>query len=370
MRPKLSELLVNINRNIDLLSRAKDWKALRRDWEDIQKVTEKPGDIWNDPPAAAKLQKRSARLLNEMETYEKLTKKAMEVKELTTQEENDQDLFEEISSDAYSLDHELRNFTLTSLMNEDADQNGCIIQITPGAGGVDSGDWADMLFRMYEKWGAKSGFQVRTLDYVSDEVAGCKSASLKIDGDYAYGWSKHESGIHRLVRISPFDAQGRRHTSFASVVVLPSVDDDTDDRATMDIHSSDLKIDTFRSSGAGGQHVNVTASAVRITHIPTKIVVQCQNERSQHSNKSTAMEMLRARLYDKMLKERNAAKHDMYSALPKNSWGSQIRSYILYPYQLIKDLRTGYEISNVDSVLNNGELDEYVDYQDKKFQNL
>ncbi|CAG8691740.1 16250_t:CDS:10, partial [Acaulospora morrowiae] len=362
-RFKLSELLIEMNKNIDLLSRAKDWKHLKKNLENTERELQKPEDVWNNPSVAAKLQRHSAKIQREVEIYEKLTRKVTEVKELIdlAKEENDQGLFNVILNDAHPLNQELKIFTLTSLMNDDADQNGCIVQITPGAGGIDSSDWAEMLYKMYVRWGTKNGFQVKTLDYVNDEIAGCKSASLKIDGDYAYGWTKYESGIHRLVRISPFDAQNRRHTSFASVVILPSVEDEIDGRESINIRSSDLKIETFRSSGAGGQHVNVTASAVRITHTPTKIVVQCQNERSQHSNKSTAMEILRARLYDRMMREKKAEKHGLHSSLPENAWGSQIRSYILYPYQLIKDSRTGHETSQVDSVLNDGELDEFLE---------
>jgi len=188
---------------------------------------------------------------------------------------------------------------------EEEDQNGCIIQITPGAGGAESCDWSDMLLKMYEKWGVKNGYKVRLMDYVKGEIAGCKLAFLQIDGEYAYGWCKHESGVHRLVRISPFDTQSRRHTSFASVIVFPIVNEnDSVDTGNIEIPKSDLKIEVFRSSGPGGQHVNVTESAVRITHIPTKIVAQCQFGRSQHANKVLAMTMLKSKLYDKAIKEK------------------------------------------------------------------
>ncbi|RHZ84049.1 hypothetical protein Glove_86g203 [Diversispora epigaea] len=359
----LPKILESINKNLDLLSRAKDWKSLRNTCEDVQKEAQSE-DLWNDPSMASKFQKHSGRLLKKIEMFDKLTKKVNEINELSilAQEENDQDFLNVIIKDASSLNHEIEKFTLTSLMNEDVDLNGCIIQVTPGAGGIDSNDWAEKLYRMYEKWGIKNNFQVEELDYVSGEEAGCKLASLRIKGDYVYGWLKYESGIHRLVRVSPFDAQNRRHTSFASVMVLPSVEEnDLFTRETINIQNIDLKIETFRSSGPGGQHVNVTSSAVRITHIPTKIVVQCQNGRSQHSNKSTAMEMLRSRLYDKALKEKNNAKKEIHSKLPENAWGSQIRSYVLYPYQLIKDSRTGYETSQTESVLSEGELDGFLE---------
>ncbi|CAG8544672.1 9909_t:CDS:10 [Diversispora eburnea] len=337
----LPKILECINKNIDLLSRAKDWKSLRNTCEDVQKEAQSE-DLWNDSSMASKFQKHSGRLLKKIEMFDKLTKKVNEINELSilAQEENDQDFLNMVIKDA------------------NVDLNGCIIQVTPGAGGIDSNDWAEKLYRMYEKWGIKNNFQVEELDYISNEEAGCKLASLRIKGDYAYGWLKYESGIHRLVRISPFDAQNRRHTSFASVMILPSVEEnDLITREAVNIQNIDLKIETFRSSGPGGQHVNVTSSAVRITHIPTKIVVQCQNGRSQHTNKSTAMEMLRSRLYDKALKEKNNAKKEMHSKLPENAWGSQIRSYVLYPYQLIKDSRTGYETSQTESVLSEGELD-------------
>ncbi|RIA84076.1 peptide chain release factor RF-2 [Glomus cerebriforme] len=369
----ISDIMNDINKNLELLSRSKDWKVIKIESQKLQ--TELQSEtLWNDSSTAILLQKKFSKLNYQIEKYERLNERVKNVNELAelANEENDLGLMNVVINDLKFLEKELKIFTLTSLMVEEEDQNGCIIQITPGAGGAESCDWSEMLLDMYEKWGIKSDYQVKLIDYVKGEIAGCKLATLQIDGEYAYGWCKHESGIHRLVRISPFDSQSRRHTSFASVYVFPNVNEDGSvDTRNSEIPSSDLKIESFRSSGPGGQHVNVTESGIRITHIPTKIVVQCQFGRSQHANKALAMTMLKAKLYDKAIKEKRDAKQEQYSNLPKNSWGSQIRSYVLYPYQFIKDVRTGFGTTKVDSVLNEGELNEFMEasliYFNKKF---
>ncbi|CAG8618559.1 1176_t:CDS:10 [Ambispora leptoticha] len=355
-----SDLLIQVTKNFDLLTNARNWEKTKQEKTNLEK--ELQAEIaWN--ARASVLQKRVALLDQDLERYDKFQKKIVEIKELAelAHQENDEELMCVVQEDGQRLNTELNRFTLRSFMSEDADENGCIIQINPGAGGDESCDWAGMLSRMYERWGVKNGFQVKIIDYVRGEVTGCKSVSIQIDGEYAYGWCKKESGIHRLVRISPFDAQRRRHTSFASVKVFPVVDENDPDSSSVNIPSGDLKIDVYRASGAGGQHVNVTESAVRITHIPTGIVVQCQNERSQHSNKASAMLMLRARLFERALREKNEIKEELYSSLPENAWGSQIRSYVLHPYQLIKDLRTGHETSQTESVLEQGHLNEFLE---------
>jgi len=241
-------------------------------------------------------------------------------------------------------------------MNEEPDQNNSFLEIHAGAGGTESQDWAKMLQRMYVRWAESKGFDISLLQESKGEEAGIKSSTLKISGDYIYGWLKRESGIHRLVRISPFDSNKRRHTSFASIWVYPEIDD----KVEIEINEGDLRIDTYRASGAGGQHVNKTDSAVRVTHIPTHIVVQCQSGRSQHKNKSNAMTMLKSRLYELELQKRKEEENKINSQKKDIGWGNQIRSYVLHPYKLIKDLRTNYESSNVNDVLD-GNIDKFLE---------
>jgi len=248
------------------------------------------------------------------------------------------------------------NLKYLTLMNEEADQNNSFLEIHAGAGGTESQDWAEMLQRMYVRWAESKEFDISLLQESKGEEAGIKSSTLKISGDYVYGRLKRESGIHRLVRISPFDSNKRRHTSFASVWVYPEIDD----KVEIEINESDLRIDTYRASGAGGQHVNKTDSAVRITHIPTHIVVQCQSGRSQHKNKSNAMAMLKSRLYELELQKRKEEENKINSEKKDIGWGNQIRSYVLHPYKLIKDLRTNYESSNVSDVLD-GNIDKFLE---------
>lgn len=249
----------------------------------------------------------------------------------------------------------LDQFELTTLLSEPDDIRGAILTVHPGAGGTESQDWAEMLWRMYIRWIERRGYTAEVLDLQSGEEAGIKSAAVEITGDYAYGFLKHESGVHRLVRISPFDANKRRHTSFASVFVFPDIDDDV----TVDINEADLRVDTYRASGAGGQHVNKTSSAVRITHIPTNIVVQCQSERSQHKNRASAMRVLRSRLYQLKADEEAEKRSVLEKGKKKIEWGSQIRSYVFHPYTLVKDHRTGEESPKVQSVMD-GEIDEFI----------
>jgi peptide chain release factor 2 len=259
-----------------------------------------------------------------------------------------------VAAEAEKTLHELKALSATreleSLLSGEADKNDSFVEVHAGAGGTESQDWAEMLARMYVRWAEQHGLKVEWLEESAGEEAGIKSATFKVIGQNAYGWLKTESGVHRLVRISPFDSQSRRHTSFASVWVYPVVDETIE----IDIQDKDLRVDTYRASGAGGQHVNKTDSAVRITHIPSNIVVQCQNERSQHKNRAAAMSMLRARMYDMELKKREAAKAEAHEAKTDIGWGHQIRSYVLQPYQMVKDLRTGVEIGNAQKVLDGG----------------
>lgn len=241
------------------------------------------------------------------------------------------------------------------MLSEEADPNNAIVSINAGAGGTESQDWADMILRMYQRWAEAHGFSVSLIDHLAGEEAGIKSVTISISGDYAYGYLKSESGVHRLVRISPFDSNKRRHTSFASVFVSPEIDDEIE----IEINPADLKIDVYRASGAGGQHVNTTDSAVRITHLPTNVVVTCQKERSQHKNKDFAMKVLRSRLYELRLEEERAKQQELEDKKMKIEWGSQIRSYVLHPYKMVKDHRTGFSSGAADKTLD-GDLDEFI----------
>lgn len=262
----------------------------------------------------------------------------------------------EINQSLEKLIRELDRLELTTLLSGRDDARNAILTIHPGAGGTESQDWAEMLFRMYNRWCEIKGFQTKLLDYTAGDEAGLKSATIQIEGEYAYGHLKAESGVHRLVRISPFDANRRRHTSFVSIYIYPEVDDNIE----IEIIDEDLRVDTYRASGAGGQHVNKTSSAVRITHIPTGIVVQCQNERSQLKNRATAMKILRSRLYQIELEEQQKKKDKLEKSKKKIEWGSQIRSYVFHPYNMVKDHRTEAETSNIQSVMD-GNLDMFIE---------
>ena len=273
-----------------------------------------------------------------------------------------EDAAEDIQNRLSKLNERLVETEFKALLSGPHDRNNAIVTIHPGAGGTESQDWAEMLSRMYLRWAERHGYRTEVTDYQAGEEAGIKSVTLILKGDFAYGYLSAEIGVHRLVRISPFDAGARRHTSFASVFVTPELEEDVDIR----IDEKDLRVDTYRSSGAGGQHVNVTDSAVRITHLPTGIVVQCQNERSQHRNKNTAMKILRSRLYELELEKKKEELHEMEASKADISWGSQIRSYVLQPYQMVKDHRTKFEVGDVQSVLDGG-IDSFINaYLQKK----
>ena len=271
-------------------------------------------------------------------------------------EENNSAVQNDIIQNIKQLSSEIKKSEIKCFLSNEADSLDCYIEIHAGAGGTESQDWADMLRRMYLKWSDKRNFKSNLISEHKGEEAGIKSATIKIEGDYVFGWLKKESGIHRLVRISPFDSGARRHTSFASVWIYPVVNENIH----IEIIEKDLRIDTYRSSGAGGQHVNTTDSAVRITHLPSKIVVQCQNERSQHKNKETCMNMLKARLYDYEIKKRNQENQNTENSKSEIGWGHQIRSYVLQPYRLVKDNRTNFESTSPDKILD-GDLDEFLE---------
>ncbi len=320
--------------------------------------------FWEDPEEARKILLEAKQIRSWLDPISSLQQRAATLRELgqLLREEPDEELQAEWEREMRSLAQELRRMELRVMLQGEDDHRNAILTIHPGAGGLESQDWAAMLLRMYTRWAERKGFETELLDLLDGEEAGIKSATVAIRGDHVYGYLKAEKGVHRLVRISPFDAQGRRHTSFASVFVYPEVDEDIE----IEIDEKDLRIDTFRSSGAGGQHVNKTDSAVRITHLPTGIVVSCQQERSQHKNKATAMKMLRAALYERALREKEAEKAALEATKTDIAWGNQIRSYVLAPYTMVSDHRTELKISDAYAVLD-GELDEFIEAYLKRF---
>lgn len=292
-----------------------------------------------------------------VEKYKELKTKQSDLEVLLdlAKEEEDSETFEEVEQELKQLEQKIEEIEFQNMLGDEDDVKNAILTIHPGAGGTESQDWAQMLFRMYIRWIENNGFAYDVLDLQAGDEAGIKSATVEVRGKYAYGYLKAEAGVHRLVRISPFDANSRRHTSFASVFVYPEIEDTIE----INIDPNDLRIDTYRASGAGGQHVNKTSSAVRITHIPTGTVVQCQSERSQHRNKESAMKILMSRLYQKMKEEEEEKLSEFEKSKKEIAWGSQIRSYIFHPYNLVKDHRTGVETSNIQSVMD-GNLDEFI----------
>ncbi len=315
-------------------------------------------DFWNDAEKARELLREKTRLENAIENWRKRDAALKDIQALheLARDEGDESIMEEVAAELEALRGSVRDQELRMMLGREEDSHSAILSIHAGAGGTEAQDWAEMLLRMYLRWAEKKGFATSIIDYQPGEEAGVKSVTVTIEGEYAYGYAKAESGIHRLVRISPFDAGARRHTSFASVFVYPEIDD----QIVIDIDEKDLKVDTYRSTGAGGQHVNKTDSAVRITHIPTGIVVQCQNERSQHKNKAMAMKVLRSRLYEMKLREQNEKLQAIQKTKKDIAWGSQIRSYILHPYKMIKDHRTNKEVGNVNRVLD-GDIDDFIE---------
>jgi peptide chain release factor 2 len=324
--------------------------------EEVGRELEDPA-VWTKPERAQELGRERARLTADTGEIERTTKGIADAAELLelAESEGDEAAARDIDSDAQGLEAEVRRLELKRMFHGEMDSHNAFLDIQAGAGGTEAQDWAQMLLRMYLRWAASRGFTAEVIDSNPGEVAGMKSATLEIKGDYAYGWLRTETGVHRLVRKSPFDSGNRRHTSFASVFISPEIDDDIE----IDINPADLKTDVYRSSGAGGQHVNKTESAVRITHIPSGIVVACQAERSQHKNRSTAMKMLKAKLYELEVNKRNAAAQVLEDSKSDVSWGNQIRSYVL-DQSRIKDLRTGVEVGATDKVLD-GDLDQFLE---------
>jgi len=315
-------------------------------------------DFWNDPETAKSVLKEKRDYEQAIESWNSRHRSLEDLKVLydLAREEEDEETRQEVEQGIYDLKRSIRDEELKSMLSGEDDRKNAILMIHAGAGGTEAQDWADMILRMYLRWAERKGFRASIIDQQFGEEAGIKSATLTLEGEYAFGFAKAEVGIHRLVRISPFDAGARRHTSFASVFVWPEVTDEI----VVEINEKDLRIDTYRSTGAGGQHVNKTDSAVRITHIPTGIVVQCQNERSQHKNRAVAMKVLRSRLYERKLLEQNEKLDEMNKSKQAIAFGSQIRSYVLHPYRLVKDHRTNMEIGNVNRVLD-GDIDDLIE---------
>ena len=334
-----------------------DIARLENELKNLESKTLKE-DFWQDAKQSNKILAKIKNIKNKVNEYRKIESEIQNLNELTelTNMEPDEEIAKDIIKSTKTLEQEVEKLEIATLLSGKYDANNAIVTIHPGAGGTESQDWAEMLYRMYTRWADKNGYTVTELDYLEGEEAGIKSVTFEIIGEYAYGYMKGEMGVHRLVRISPFDSGGRRHTSFASVEVLPEITDDIE----IDINPDDLRIDTYRASGAGGQHINKTSSAVRITHIPTNIVVACQSERSQIQNRETAMRMLKSKLLDLKEKEHKEKIEDLKGEQREIAWGSQIRSYVFCPYTMVKDHRTNYEVGNVEAVMD-GKIDDFME---------
>jgi len=333
-----------------------DIAGVKQEISQLEEQSASP-EFWNDMENSQKVLQKIKTLKEKVQRFERLRQDWEDLATLVELaiEEEDTSVLEEVKRDFNSLVQALEDLKLETLLNGPYDKNNAIVSLHPGAGGTEAQDWVEMLLRMYTRWAERRGFKVSTLDYLAGDEAGVKSVTILIEGLNAYGYLKAEKGVHRLVRISPFDASGRRHTSFASVEVMPEIDDEIE----ININPNDLRIDAFRASGAGGQHVNKTSSAIRITHIPTGIVVSCQNERSQHQNRENAMKMLKAKLFELKEREQKEKIEDIKGEQKEIAWGNQIRSYVFHPYNLVKDHRTNFEMGNINAVMD-GELDGFI----------
>lgn len=356
MRAEGQALIDRIEAALALVRKSLDWDRALRRLDELEARVQDP-NLWNDPKQAQAISREHKQLKDAVETVQEISGEmadAIEFVDMGEAEGDDAVVADGMASLAALADRADRD-KVQALLGGEADGNDTYLEIHAGAGGTESQDWAEMLLRMYARWAEKRGFKVETVEYGAGEQAGIKSATLLIKGENAYGYAKTESGVHRLVRISPYDSAARRHTSFSSVWVYPVIDDNID----IEINESELRIDTYRASGAGGQHINTTDSAVRITHIPSGIVVASQHDRSQHKNRATAMNMLKARLYEAELARREAAAGTEYEAKTEIGWGHQIRSYVLQPYQMVKDLRTGATSPTPSDVLD-GDIDDFI----------
>ncbi|MBO4693719.1 MAG: peptide chain release factor 2 [Clostridia bacterium] len=348
--------LLSHKQEIIELKDAIGYDGIKREIEELELKSAAPG-FWDDPDASQSVLQKTGRLKNKIEGYDTLRSSFDDLEVLIDMgdEEGDLSLIEEISQSIDQLENDLSAQTLSTLLTGEYDKNNAILTFHSGAGGTEAMDWVAMLVRMYTHWAEKHGFSVSMPDFLDGDEAGLKSATLLIEGENAYGYLKSESGVHRLVRVSPFDASGRRHTSFAAIEVMPEISDDIQ----IEIRDDDVKMDVFRASGAGGQHINKTSSAVRLTHIPTGIVVACQNERSQFQNKEQAMKMLKSKLLEIKEREHLEKIEDIKGVQMENAWGSQIRSYVFMPYTMVKDHRTEFETGNINAVMD-GEIDGFI----------
>ncbi|BDI61247.1 peptide chain release factor 2 [Qipengyuania nanhaisediminis] len=356
MRAEAQAFIERIEAALDLVKQSLDWERALRRLDELNARVQDPS-LWDDPKQAQKISREQKLLETSVNTVNEISAEmgdAIEFIEMG-EAEGEESIINDGLRSLETLARRADADKVQALLSGEADGNDTYLEIHAGAGGTESQDWAEMLFRMYARWAERRGFKVETVEYQAGDQAGIKSATLLLKGENAYGYAKTESGVHRLVRISPYDSAAKRHTSFSSVWVYPVIDDDIE----IEIDPSDLKIDTYRASGAGGQHVNTTDSAVRITHQPTGIVVASQNDRSQHKNRATAMNMLKARLFEREMAEREAAASGEYQEKSDIGWGHQIRSYVLQPYQMVKDLRTGVTSSSPDKVLD-GEIDDFI----------
>ncbi|MHB1315145.1 MAG: peptide chain release factor 2 [Christensenellales bacterium] len=351
-----SQRLNQLNGLLKEAGESLDVAALKAKQKELQSVMSKD-DFWQDIAAAHRINKQLKETEDKIAQYEGLVKKIDDTSALIelVEEENDEVMAEEIHAEVRAIEKEIQDLHIATLLRGQYDSHDAILTLHAGAGGTESQDWVSMLYRMYTRHCEKKRYKVKVLDYIDGDEAGIKSVTFEVDGTNAYGYLKAEKGVHRLVRISPFDASARRHTSFASLDVMPVIEDDVE----LEINPDDLRIDTYRSSGAGGQHVNKTDSAIRITHLPTGIVVQCQNERSQMQNKETAMRMLKSKLLEIKEREQMEKLSEIKGELKKIEWGSQIRSYVFHPYSMVKDHRTGEETGNINAVMD-GELDNFI----------
>ena len=356
MRAEAQAHIDRIEAALDLVRQSLDWERALRRLDELNARVQDP-NLWDDPKEAQKVSREQKQLESAVNTVNQISAEMGDAVEFIEmgEAEGEESIVNDGLASLEKLAERADADKVQALLSGEADANDTYLEIHAGAGGTESQDWAEMLFRMYGRWAERRGFKVETVEYQAGDQAGIKSATLLIKGDNAYGYAKTESGVHRLVRISPYDSAAKRHTSFSSVWVYPVIDDDID----IEINPADLKVDTYRASGAGGQHVNTTDSAVRITHQPTGIVVASQNDRSQHKNRATAMNMLKARLFEREMAEREAAASGEYQEKSEIGWGHQIRSYVLQPYQMVKDLRTGFTSSSPDKVLD-GEIDGYI----------
>ncbi|HEY8369341.1 MAG TPA: peptide chain release factor 2 [Thermodesulfobacteriota bacterium] len=357
MLPEARQALDAVTARLGRLRGYLDLEGKRARIEALDRLINAP-TFWDDREAAEKVLRERSAAQADIEAYERLERERAEVEELLemAEEEGDEAVARDLTGTLARLDEQVRELEVARVLSGEHDNRPALVTIHPGAGGTESQDWAEMLLRMYLRHCERRGWKTEILDYQAGEEAGIKTVTFVVRGPYAYGYLKAEAGVHRLVRISPFDASARRHTSFASVFVYPELDDEI----VVDIDEKDLRIDTYRSSGAGGQHVNKTDSAVRITHLPTGIVVACQNERSQHKNRAMAMKILKARLYEYERQKQAEKMEALHSSKKEIGFGSQIRSYVLQPYRLVKDHRTGLEVGNVDAVLD-GDIGAFID---------